>query len=1111
MDTTLSSISAATLSSGLVHVHQHTLSQQANVEALDSCPPHIKAHHWQELTVGSGISPNIASINFCSLEGEDVFELLAEHRLDSVSGEGQQYVTAAVKRILKTYESSAQGGWRDCGLDPLQNFAPAAYGRFKADHPRIPRKQLKSGEWGDSDKPLKYDTPVGVPFRITFPRLTIRVGCAIAKAIGDETGYLKRFSPQQLQSSLVEEDTRFWPWYLAHQTAPVTLTEGTKKAAALLSAGIAALALPGITMWHLKGQDTLHPDLAVICTPKRPMTIAFDQDEKPTTVQKVGIQIQKLGETLQDQQCRVTVAVWPSDWGKGVDDVLVAKGESWLSLCIQAALQLEDYRRNFRVTQTLKTIERLNTLSFPIERQSQGEYLPPLPSLSPSTIHVVDATMNTGKTYRIGRDWVQPALANDQHVLVLSPLNSLGQQTAQDWGIEHIHNQGKTGGEQRQFWNDLQKRPAIVLCPDSIAKLPEWFWAKPVLLVIDEGNQVSEHICQGDTLKGRYAAVLERIQSAARHAIHSGGAIVLSEDGIPDRAVQFWQAISGAKAVRCFQHRKRFQHSKQGQPWQVQVMTGSVAGFRAKLLKQVEDEETRFLFVTSSQREAKRLDCIAQQLGRKVVRIDGETNQNGAFNLFFQNPDQWLQVNQPEILILSPSAKSGVSIEGNVRVEDAYFTQVWGYFPSLSTDTHLQLLGRYRPSVPRFLFLPALIQGSSEERLHGPRSIRKRLQANISDIARIFDLSAGKQDLSNLETAIFNYLSAARAVSGAQKSIPQTALIKRLEQAGHQVTSHQVQRHLATSKLWNQTQDQIWQAEAQEMAQIVLEDFQTPAWAHRTLDSMEASLSDRKAAYKVLWRDQFPGVTFDDAVMCYEALCKEYGKLRRGVLLQARAENLEAVKADDQAIAEAILNGSIRAAHRFPKNYIKAAMIAELGILELLDGNSWCNSDSRAIAIKAKALQYAEPISYWLQLHVKPRQTPSEICNKLVGRLGVNVVSTSRPGPQGSKRDRVYGIENLHNPIRAQLLKAARAKLSESMSSFSNKDLDLSMENSDIPKNPPDSKALEETEWWPGAIATWVKREVLVLIESIDGAIATIGDDAGQYFQVPIDELVRRL
>jgi len=59
-----------------------------------------------------------------------------------------------------------------------------------------------------------------------------------------------------------------------------------------------------------------------------------------------------------------------------------------------------------------------------------------------------------------------------------------------------------------------------------------------------------------------------------------------------------------------------------------------------------------------------------------------------------------------------------------------------------------------------------------------------------------------------------------------------------------------------------------------------------------------------------------------------------------------------------------ILSQHIKAAHRLPKKFLKAKLIAETGILGLLDGTTYTNQDPRAIAIKAKALYWAKEISY---------------------------------------------------------------------------------------------------------------------------------------------------
>ena len=57
----------------------------------------------------------------------------------------------------------------------------------------------------------------------------------------------------------------------------------------------------------------------------------------------------------------------------------------------------------------------------------------------------------------------------------------------------------------------------------------------------------------------------------------------------------------------------------------------------------------------------------------------------------------------------------------------------------------------------------------------------------------------------------------------------------------------------------------------------------------------------------------------------------------------------------DRRIVESMLSRSLRAPHRLPKTYVKAAIIAKLGVLNILDGTPWSNHDPRAIAINVSS------------------------------------------------------------------------------------------------------------------------------------------------------------
>ncbi len=970
----------------------------------------------------SALPDRLTHANVQWIEGEWAVQAMAETAIAKCQ-RVTSYVTVPAARILKSYEYAADGGWISYGCDLQGNRGDVAY--FK---PFNPPKELKNGKL----KSIKYPTPQGAEALPVMPW------------VDPETAHeiYQRYSVTPLEGEL------FWQ-VVWRCNIPVAICEGLKKALSLIAHGIPAVALRGVTCWHKKGSPELHAALAHFATPKRTIYLVFDQDEKASTQRDVRIQLTKLGNALEDIGCLVKVPVWDRKLGKGIDDALYGKGEAaqaWLDDLVKNAPSLKDYKRYGRIAAAIAAIERLNQLSFPIERETTGEYLPELPPFQRQRIHAIVAAMNSGKTTAI-RYWVKQAIDLGMNVLVLAPLNSLGKQTSRDWDLPHIHSFGTSAEQQQALWSMVSASHGVVLCPDSLHRIPDWFWSRPTLLILDEANQVIDHLATGNTLGDRYSDILEGFSAAACHAIESGS-IVLSEDGLPDRAVKFIQGLTGAtdEAVSVFRH------NKQGQPWNCTVFQGTAtqtSGFRARMLQSAVNN--RILIATSSQRETRRLQRALAKLApsRSVIRIASDTNQRGEFDGFFDNPDQWLQEHQPDVLILSPSAKSGISIEGKVSPENAYFSQVWGYFPALATDTHLQLLGRYRPPVPRFIFVPPFILGDSNEGLMNPRAIRRKQQGNLSKLAGAYDLTEflettdRTEQILKIETAVLDYLAEAKTVSGCQKSVALDALVTRLEQSGHRVRLEKISSDKPTSELWKAVQEELWRGDAEAIAQTIIEAHHTPEWARKTLDSLEVALETRILAQKVLWRLEFPGVLFDDLEECYQVLCQEYGMMRRGVLLQAGAENLEAAKAGDRQSVESCLRAKIRAPHRLPKNYARAWLMSQTGILALLDGTTYSNADSRAIAVKKVALHYAKEIGYWFRLQIKKEQTPVEICNKLLKKLSLKAEALKgdgvRPGRRGEKRNVHYSIADLDDPVRARLLRAARRKLSESVSAICNK------------------------------------------------------------------------
>jgi hypothetical protein len=992
----------------------------------------------------SAIPDRLTEANVQWIEGGDAIQLLTE---TAIANEQKvtSYVTTAGQRILERYQFAGAGGWVAFGCHVDGSLADAPY--FKPKTPRLDFEKRKH---------IKYEGAKDVEATPLLP------------LVDDQTAQeiYARYDVAPLENEL------FWSvvWRCG---LPIAVTEGLKKALSLIVHGTPAIALRGITQWHRKGTNELHSVVAHFATRGRQIYIIFDQDTKPKTIQNVRIQSLKLAGILDGLGCQVRIPTWDKAIGKGIDDAIRGVGDgaqAWLDALLLMAPSLKDCRRTTRVTSALDTIARLNQLTHPIERETEGEYLPDLPPLAKGAIHVISASMNSGKTVRIGADWAQWAIAQGWNVLVMTPLNSLGQQAARDWGLPHIHVFGNSKDEQHALWTMVSAQHGLILCPDSLHRIPEAFWQRPCLLILDEANQVVDHLTQGNTLGSRYADIVERFSLAAAHAIQTG-AVVLSEDGIPDHCVNFVRSICrpsnlpSSDSPSCDAPIRIFKHKKQGNPWETVVYSGQASGFRAKCLLAVKQGE-RVVIVTSSQQEAKRLERAIRRLypDRKVVRIDSETNQQRQFTSFFEAPDLWLQEHQPDVLILSPSAKSGVSIEGGVAPENAYFDSVWAYFPALPTDTHWQLLGRYRPPVPRHIFVPPFVQSNANESLMNPRAIKRRIRGNAKQITGVYGIAEmmeaqgdRAETMGRIESAVLDYLAVAQAVAGAQKQIAHDALVQRLEAAGHQVSLQKLGKDSAMTALWKSIKEEIWRETAEAISSAKIDDSHTIEWARKTLDSADTSLETRTKAHKVLWRAEFPGILFDDPEEVYAALCEDYGSMRRGVLMQAKAENLDAAKEMDRKAVESILKGGIKPLHRLPKGYIQALLIAKTGALELLTG-TYSNGDPRAISVKREALKWAREIYYWLGLTINEQQTPVEISNKLLKKMGIKGQQTGeRPGQREVIRDWIYVVESA-NPVRTRLLEAIRSKLSGVVSSISTKD-NQSIEIEDTrPESPPNGK-----------------------------------------------------
>jgi len=127
----------------------------------------MQVKHLQEW-LNSGVDETIIQSSVKSLSGNAALE----HLFYALPQTERRNDGRLRDKYLKQYAHIEFGGWWVSGLDPLRNWEPMEWGRFKPDNPRI--------DW-DSGKPIKYESPPKTPNRVTYFDVTDGIWDLVAR------------------------------------------------------------------------------------------------------------------------------------------------------------------------------------------------------------------------------------------------------------------------------------------------------------------------------------------------------------------------------------------------------------------------------------------------------------------------------------------------------------------------------------------------------------------------------------------------------------------------------------------------------------------------------------------------------------------------------------------------------------------------------------------------------------------------------------------------------------------------------------------------------------------------------------------------------------------
>jgi len=645
----------------------------------------------------SGIHPDLIKLNFFHLEGNDALDrLFIADKLKRTNSGAVSY------SILKRYRHVEEGGWWVSGVDVLNKYSDDLWGQFKPIKPRLS---------ADKGKIIKYEAPPKHPTGI--------IALKVSQLLWHKVAELNNI-PLVLSSLDYDEhqEISFWSWVVNNPEVPLIITEGAKKAAALISLGYAAIALPGIFNGYRQPKDEfgrktglakLIPQLQVFATPGRTVYFAFDRDTKASTVNNVNTAIAKTGKLFTKSGVEVKVIRW-QETAKGVDDLIVQHGaeafhqaysqalslSTWL---VQTSVQLT-YKANIQVNRrylgTLGDAEvpsfedkpqghNIKSQKYPHSRTSHksitsggknDEFV--YQNLLPDTLTIPDTAKlialkspkNTGKTHLI-EQIVQKATKEGKWVLLLTHRIQLGEALCQRVGLPYL-----TEIKTVEYGNVFGYGLCIdSLHPNSGARFNADNWSDGIV-IIDEAEQVIWHLLNSATCASERVEILAQFKTLIQNNLSGDGQVYLADADLSDVAIDYIRGLAGFH-VEPFVVVNDWQPPKQ-QRWTIHNYEDkNPARLVRDLTCHIEAGGRPFISCSAQKLKSKwgtqNLESYLELEfpDKKILRIDSETVADP------EHPAYGCIAHLNEILpnydiaIASPSIETGVSIECE-RLDKSY-------------------------------------------------------------------------------------------------------------------------------------------------------------------------------------------------------------------------------------------------------------------------------------------------------------------------------------------------------------------------------------------------------------------------------------------------------
>ena len=620
-------------------------------------------------------------------------------------------------------------------------------------------------------------------------------------------------------------------------------------------------------------------------------------------------------------------------------------------------------------------------------------------ALKSADIVALKSPMGTGKTEVLIP--VRSAYSDTGGALIGSR-NSLLIQTTERLSVEKPLYHLQTD-DAKQFTSDLYSW--LTLCVDSLHNYSDPSQFDDQVLILDEVVSTMGHALLSPTIasqKGGRPLHLMMFEEAIKRAKK----IILLDGNLDDQTCEWIRAIraKGDRDATMLKIENTFKPVRKAIQLVSTIENDSDKPFDMSPLlrhiktvldshKSLESGAKAIAFISDSQFRLERVDRWLSKAGYKILRIDSKTIENSDIREILKNPNEAIEREQYDAVLLSPTVEMGLDIS----IKNYFVAGFAGFCGLLSTNSQTQFLNRFRDCQNWFI--------------HCVKQTNLQQYKELADIVSVVEMCVRKSWDGENQTAILGH--ALKSLEIAKNSIHYSFTEAILEDLIHERRnsydclneelrkSHDVSEIEAESCDWERGENKIIGEEIREEESTRIFDAATIGIdeARELSKKLGKSEKERAEIDRAFILDRLPGIEeshlWDSELinhLKFEDRFKDVKKLERFWL----TSNLS----DAKLISQRSLAGSMSDDDQSVKwrrlksfcpwdirsDFATCSAIADLGLHNLLDGRAY-RADSPEIVKIIEAIKNSD--DYRKLFSVKPSEPPMRTIGLIFDLIGI--------------------------------------------------------------------------------------------------------------------------